>query len=537
MRGSVMIAYEEGKQTFGNPLYELIINGTDTRDYQWSEANSLYSTYIFSGNTLTASISSYGYGQIPYINLFLIEYTNDSVNGDQGQKVIPLTGVTGNNVNGFFQILNYPINPSPNCYDFIVLVSMGLTQGCAPIGVISGATFPFATTCEIKTKNVGVLSQDVGDIYIGVERNIVPEVVSYTAALSASLIGPVFRVTPTYQVDGGFTTRTSLGTSYRTINDIEIQNDGRVIVGGGETTTTGYSLNRLTTTGDLDGTFTRYVFNGGLDSVSDVVQQSDGKIIASGNFTTISGLTYNRYARFNYNGTIDNTYYSGGTSTGFVAAPINCEIDVRNDKVYYFSSSQATFNGSSFGCILRLNTNGQLDTTFNGTGRGGFSRVGPVAVVNTIKVLSNGQILCVGGYTSYNGQFVRGIARLNENGTLDTTFNPGGDGLVYNGTIITVQPTETLNEDENKYLIVGSWSTGSTYNGVTIPTGAFFINSDGSIGDNSGLGTGIVGLPKTCKLLPNGSYIITGDITSFNGTSITNGGMIQLSSTGQLQNC
>ena len=72
MRGSVLIAYEEGKQSFGIPLYQIVINGTDTRDYQWSEANSLYSTYIFSGNTLTAGVRTYGYGEIPYINIFLI---------------------------------------------------------------------------------------------------------------------------------------------------------------------------------------------------------------------------------------------------------------------------------------------------------------------------------------------------------------------------------------------------------------------------------------------------------------------------------
>jgi uncharacterized delta-60 repeat protein len=325
------------------------------------------------------------------------------------------------------------------------------------------------------------------------------------------------------------------------INDIEVQNDGRVIVGGSSTNdfnTTGFSLNRLTTTGALDPTFTRYPFNGGAESVTDVVQQSDGKIIATGTFTAISGLTYNSYARFNYNGTIDNTYYSGGTNTGF-NFPVNCEMDIRNDKVYFFGigGTGSTFNGLSYGCILRLNTNGQLDTTFNGTGRGGFGRTGFSPIVNSIKVLSNGKILCLGQFDSYNGQSCpRGIVMLNEDGTLDTTFNSGGTGFTYTDTSFLTFPTETLNQDENKYLIVGNFS-GGTYNGVSVPTDIFFINSDGTLGDNSGLGTGMVGVPKTCKLLSNGNYLITGQIFSFNGTSITNGGIIQLSPTGQLQNC
>jgi uncharacterized delta-60 repeat protein len=542
MRGSVLVAYEEGKQSFGNPLYEITINGTDTRDYQWSEANSLYSTYIFSGNTLTASVRSYGYGDIPYINVSLVEYTNDDVAGDNGLKTTILTGITGNNDDGFLQLSNLPINPSINCYDFIVVVSMGVTQGCAPIGIISGVTGSGtinASTCELKTKNIGVQTQDVGDIYIGVANNSFT-VSYYISTLAVAQIGPVFRVTPTYEIDPFFNSRTALGATYSTVNDIEIQNDGRVIVGGGsiaDFNTTGYSLNRLTTTGALDGTFTRYNFNGGTESVTDVVQQSDGKIIATGTFSLLNGSTYNNYVRFNYDGTIDNTYYSGGTSTGF-GGLVNCEIDVRNNKVYYFTQLSRTYNGSSFGGILRLNTNGTLDTTFNGTGRGGFS-FSPLSsgVVNSIKVLPNGQILCIGVFTSYNGQSCpRGIARLNEDGTLDTTFNAGGAGLVFSGFSFIAQPTETLNESENKYLIVGEFS-GATYNGVSVPNDIFFLNSDGTLGDNSGLGTGIVGSPKTCKLLPNGNYLITGAIGGFNGTSITNGGMIQLSPTGQLQNC
>lgn len=541
MRGSVLIAYEEGKQSFGIPLYEIKINGTDTRDYQWSEANSLYSTYIFSGNTLSASVQSAGYGQIPYINVFLVEYTNDDVNGDGGTKTTQLTGVTGNNQFGFLDVNNIPINPSANCYDFIVVVSAGVTQGCAPFGTLTGLTgsgLLYTTTSEIKTKNIGVNTFNIGQPYIGVLSQFTNT--GYFGSIGASSqIGPVIRLDRTYaQPDSSFNSKAALGTN-ALVNDIEIQNDGMVLVGCGYITgTTGNSLSRLTTTGALDPLFTRYTFGlgAGSENVTDVVQQSDGKIIVTGNFSTLNGATYNSYARFNYDGTIDNTYYSGGTSTGFLGGGLNCEIDVRNNKVYYFTILTSTFNGSQFGSILRLNTDGTLDTTFNGTGRGGFSRVGASCVVNSIKVLPDGKILCIGGFTSYNGQYVRGVAMLNEDGTLDTTFNSGGYGWLNQGTLYIAFPTENLDADENAYLIVGGW-TGSSYNEVAIPNGIFFINKDGSLGNNTNLGTGIGGVAKTAKLLPNGSYLITGNITSFNGTPITNGGFVQISSTGQLQNC
>jgi uncharacterized delta-60 repeat protein len=537
MRGSVIIAYEEGKQSFGLPLYEITINGTDTRDYQWSEANSLYSTYIFSGNTLTVRVGDYGYGQIPYINVFLTEYTNDAIGDDQGLKTTQLTGVTGTNTAGNLTLSNLPINPSANCYDFIVTISAGLTQGCAPFGVISGITGSgsiYTTTCEIKNKNVGVQSQDVGDIYIGLRSDFTTQI--YSGATAAGVVGRVFRLNSTYQLDG-FSSIASLGASYYQINDIEIQNDGKVLVGGGEffnSATTGYSLNRLTTLGSSDGTFTRYNFNGGPDSITDVSQQSDGKIVVSGAFTQINGSTYNRYARFNYDGTIDNTYYSG--TTGGFNAFVNCDMDIQN-RAYFFGSSYTLFNSLGFGAIMRLTSTGALDTTFNGTGRGGFSLTANEAIVNSILILENGKILCTGAFDKYNGQTCpKGVAMLNEDGTLDTTFNSGGAGFIYTGVTFTTWPTETLNQDENKFLIVGDFS-GATYNGQSLPKDIFFINSDGSIGDNTNLGTGIEGFPKTCKLLSNGSYLITGQLSGFNGTNINNGGLLQLSSTGQLQNC
>jgi hypothetical protein len=105
-------------------------------------------------------------------------------------------------------------------------------------------------------------------------------------------------------------------------------------------------------------------------------------------------------------------------------------------------------------------------------------------------------------------------------------------------TQFVVQPTETLNEYENSYLIVADFFDQTvTYNGTTIPNNIFFLNEDGTLGNNTDLGTGMVGSPKTCKQLPSGGYLITGEITSYNGTPITNGGMVQITKTGLLQNC
>lgn len=544
MRGSVLVTYDETFQTFGIPFYEILINDVDARDYQFGEGDNLYSTYIFSGNTISARILRMGYGEIGSINLFLKEYTNDN-EGDNGIKTTFITGVTGSNTDTFISCNEIPINPSPNAYNFEVIVNMGITQGCAPIASFSGTSLTFAESVEIITKNVGVTQFNTNDIYIGLNSS------ATTKTYDSNPIGSVVRLNADYSLDFGFNSLGPLG-NYFSIADIELQNDGRVIVGGQETfgagSVTGYSLNRLTTTGALDPTFTRYLF-GGFGSqavfVSDVSQQSDGKIIASGNFITIDGSTYNRYARFNYDGTIDNTFYSGGTGTGFSIA-VNNEIDSK-DRVYMFTGIGAfsTFNGSQFGGILRLTKDGQLDTTFNGTGLGGFSKDVGAAIVNSVTILSDNKILCAGSFNRYNGvPCPQGLVRLNEDGTLDTTFNNGGSGL-FTPSLFTVSPCEAMIEKKEVYLIVYDTNlTSNTYNGITIPNDIFMINKDGSLNMefNTNAGTGIIGGepgsgPRSVKRLSNDSFLIVGNITQYNGTSITNGGVIQISSTGILQNC
>ena len=75
---------------------------------------------------------------------------------------------------------------------------------------------------------------------------------------------------------------------------------------------------------------------------------------------------------------------------------------------------------------MRLNADGTLDTTFNPGGAGADAQV------NGVVLQPDGKILIVGYFTSYNGNGAasNNIARLNANGTLDTTFNPGGAGTI-----------------------------------------------------------------------------------------------------------
>ena len=86
-----------------------------------------------------------------------------------------------------------------------------------------------------------------------------------------------------------------------------------------------------------------------------------------------------------------------------------------------------TFSGSSVNRLVRVNSNGTRDLTFNvGTG------FDAAIQTNGIKVDANGIIYCVGSFTTYSGSNSRGIVAINPNGTINQTFNLGTAS--FNGT-------------------------------------------------------------------------------------------------------
>jgi uncharacterized delta-60 repeat protein len=120
------------------------------------------------------------------------------------------------------------------------------------------------------------------------------------------------------------------------------------------------------------------------------------------------------------------------------------------------------FDGAPRAGLVRLNEDGSIDLTFNtGTGLNG--------AVNDIQVLDDGRILLVGDFTAYNGKLRTRVARLNSDGSLDISFNKEGgpNAVVY---ALDVQT-------DGKVLVVGDFTmvSGQARNRLAR------LNEDGSI--------------------------------------------------------
>jgi uncharacterized delta-60 repeat protein len=148
---------------------------------------------------------------------------------------------------------------------------------------------------------------------------------------------------------------------------------------------------------------------------------SERHLLVGGLFTEIGGTGRMALARLNANGSLDTTFDANVESfTGVYA------LAVQPDGKILIGGDFTTVGGTTRSGLARLHANGDLDTTFDADVDG---VLGPV--IYAIAVQSDGRIVIGGNFTSVGGQERTNIARLEANGALDTTFDPGASNDVY----------------------------------------------------------------------------------------------------------
>jgi uncharacterized delta-60 repeat protein len=232
----------------------------------------------------------------------------------------------------------------------------------------------------------------------------------------------IVRLNSDGSIDGTFTVGTGANSQ---IYSAGLQSDGKIIIGGTFTSyngTTGVNrLARLNSDGTLDGTFSAGT---GPDSWTYAMAiQPDGKIVIVGNFSSYAGTTVNRVARVTSTGALDNLLsFNAGTAMS-VAGSIGYAVDLQSDGKIIIGGNFTTFNGATKNRLVRLNTNGSTDNTFNSGGTNANN------IVYTCKVQPDDKIIIGGHFTTFNGVTIPArVACLNSDGTRDATFNSGGAG-------------------------------------------------------------------------------------------------------------
>ena len=290
------------------------------------------------------------------------------------------------------------------------------------------------------------------------------------------------------------------------VNALALQPNNQLVVGGDFTSADGVprqNLARLNSDGTLDASFLLPSSSSGADNqVQALAIQTDGRIIVGGSFSNFNGVAQSAITRLNYDGSLDSTFNPGSGADNAVYAlaesPVNNEILV--------GGAFATLNGVAFNGIGSLNSDGTPNVSFNPGGVGAGS-TGTSSTVYALAVQSNGQIIIGGDFTSYNGVTVNHLARLNTDGSLDTNFNVG-TGASDSVRAVTIQL-------DGKILIGGLFTN---FNGVALNEIAR-LNTDGSVDSTFTPGVGANGLVSSIAVQPDGYIVVGGQFTSFSGVS------------------
>ena len=423
------------------------------------------------------------------------------------------------------------------CVVGIVLAALVLSLGSAQADIATdgGALDPsFGASGMVKTRlsQWGELNGDVTAVAVQPDGKIL--VGGYLSGVAGPTQFALARYLPDGALDssfgnGGLVTTcvcSSFGQGQESVGAIVVLPDGKIVaVGDGDRW---IELVRYNPNGSLDTSFgtggispdpksIAYPPPGLSGGVLGAVLQPDGKIVVLGGPGTL--------ARFDADGTLDTSFGTQGVADcscssgdyypswgpGAVALGPNGSIVVGGTRV-----SRDPANTVNSWLAERYTSHGSLDPSF---GSGGVATV-PDGGADSMAIQPDGKIVLAGQRNTPTSTTAAALTRLNQNGTLDTTF--GTDGLV-----VTQDPNSTqqfalssaqtvLVQPDGKILAVGYLSEGALGPGIGFGLERFLQN--GAVDQSFGV-YGVTGATfgsrydasvRTAALEPDGKVLAVG---------------------------
>jgi uncharacterized delta-60 repeat protein len=234
--------------------------------------------------------------------------------------------------------------------------------------------------------------------------------------------------------DGDGRVTTDFAGGFDQANAVAIQADGKIVAAGAAAISgTDLAVARYNADGSLDPSFdsdgmltTDYGF--GSSFAQAVAIQPDGKIVAAG-FGSATGFDF-FLTRYNSNGSLDTSFDGDGKVTfpGLGSSDNRANsVAVQADGKIVAAGCTSCFSSSSDFALVRYNSNGSLDGSFDGEGNVKTDFAGGDDQAYALAILSDGRLV-LAGYVSVSGGVDFGLARYNADGSLDMTFD--GDGKV-----------------------------------------------------------------------------------------------------------
>ncbi|MBI5779043.1 MAG: hypothetical protein HZA49_06265 [Planctomycetes bacterium] len=337
----------------------------------------------------------------------------------------------------------------------------------------------------------------------------------------ASFDFAVVRYTITGTLDTAFGTNgavtTTIGSSSE-VNAMALQADGKSILAGRVNNGVHYNfaLARYTITGTLDTTFgTGGVVTTTIGSSDDVayalVLQADEKIIAAGATNNVADSDF-AMVRYNTNGTLDTTFDTDGIVTTTIGSNYeNIFALVLQPDGKIIAAGDANNGGDDDFALARYNTNGTLDTTFDTDGIVTTTIGSSHEDIFALALQTDGRILVTGSiWNGTNDDIV--LVRYTAAGALDTTFGA-------NGVVITIigggyENAQALSlQADGRILVAGRAWTGVNDDFIVVRYTAAgeldaSFGADGIVTTDIGSGDDYA---KAMTLQPDNKILVTGE--------------------------
>lgn len=283
----------------------------------------------------------------------------------------------------------------------------------------------------------------------------------------------------------------SLDTMFRadtngTVFSLKLQADGRILVGGGYSEIAGRARKGLARL-NPDGSLDDTFNPAQNGGVFSIVEQPDGKLLVGGFFWRPDGEPGPHIARLNPDGSLDTSFNAGWGASSYVFS-----IALQSDGKILAGGNFISFDGQPRSYVARLNADGSLDTSFNS---------GANAAVRAVVAQPDGRILLGGSFTTVNNQPCGYLARLNSDGTLDGVFSGETNGDIH---VITAQP-------DGKFIIGGDFLQADAESGSRIAR----LNPDGSL--DTSFRSKADGIVKAVAVRADGRVVAGGGFTQIGG--------------------
>lgn len=323
----------------------------------------------------------------------------------------------------------------------------------------------------------------------------------------------------TFDTDG--TVVTPIGTGEDVGWSAAVQADGKIVVAGysDNATDPDFVVVRYNTNGTLDNSFSTggivtTPIGTGTDKAFAVAIQPDGKIVVAG-YTEDAGEYDFAVVRYNADGTLDNSFSTDGkVTTSFSASQdIAWAVMVQPDGKIVAAGYAGGVSDLDF-ALVRYNADGTLDTGFDTDGKV-ITNIGVGDdLLYGAALQSDGKIVVAGGANTAS----MALARYNPDGSLDNTFS--SDGKEVHTVAISSSANAVAVQADGRIVVAGNAWTGSDTD-----FGLARYNTDGSL-DNTfstdGQVTTAIGLTEdhchSVAIQPDGKIVLRG--YSSNGTDV-----------------